>query len=101
MLFTPLGLRLDPSRPIREQIRTAAQLGARGVVVDAIGDLAPNQLSETGRRELPRPALEAIRVWLACVGKDLATMHATASQWPKVRHGSGITSGDITSKMPR
>jgi len=48
----PLGLRLDPSRPIREQIREAAGLGARGVVLDAIGDLAPNRLGDTGRREL-------------------------------------------------
>lgn len=52
MLPTPLGLRLDPARPIRDQIREAAHLGARGVVIDAVGDLAPNRLSETGRREL-------------------------------------------------
>lgn len=52
MLPTPLGLRLDPSRPIREQVRDAARLGARGVVIDAIGDLAPSRLSETGRREM-------------------------------------------------
>src|SRR3954452_22138991 len=52
MIPTPLGLRLDPSRPIREQVREAARVGARGVVLDAVGDLAPNRLSETGRREL-------------------------------------------------
>src|SRR4051812_4755069 len=52
MIPTPLGIRLDSSRPIREQIREAARLGARGVVLDAVGDLAPNRLSETGRREL-------------------------------------------------
>ena len=52
MLPTPLSLRLDPSRPIREQIREAARLGARGVVIDAVGDIAPSRLSETGRREL-------------------------------------------------
>lgn len=52
MLPTPLGLRLDPSRPIREQIREAARLGAKGVVIDAVGDIAPARLSETGRREL-------------------------------------------------
>ncbi len=51
MIRTPLGLRLDPAKPIREQVREAARLGAKGVVVDAIGDLAPAQLSETGRRE--------------------------------------------------
>ncbi len=52
MLPTPLGLRLDPSRPIREQIREAARLDAKGVVIDAVGDIAPARLSETGRREL-------------------------------------------------
>jgi sugar phosphate isomerase/epimerase len=52
MIRSPLGLRLDPSRPIREQIREAARLGAKGVVIDAIGELGPERLSETGRREL-------------------------------------------------
>ena len=52
MIRHPLGLRLDPARPIRDQIHEAARLGARGVVIDAIGDLAPQRLSETGRREL-------------------------------------------------
>ncbi|WP_435006218.1 sugar phosphate isomerase/epimerase family protein [Tundrisphaera lichenicola] len=51
MIRSPLGLRLDPSRPIKEQIRGAASAGARGVIVDAAGDLAPDRLSETGRRE--------------------------------------------------
>jgi sugar phosphate isomerase/epimerase len=52
MIRNPLGLRLDPDRPVREQIQEAARLGAKGVVVDAIGDLAPQRLGETGRREL-------------------------------------------------
>ena len=63
MLPTPLGLRLDPSRPIREQIREAARLGARGVVLDAVGDLAPARLSETGRREL-RHLLRSVELTL-------------------------------------
>ena len=52
MLSTPIGIRLEPSRPLREQIREAAKLGARGVVIDAVGEVAPQRLSETGRREL-------------------------------------------------
>jgi sugar phosphate isomerase/epimerase len=52
MIRNPLGLRLDPDRPVRDQIYEAARLGARGVVLDAIGDLAPQRLGETGRREL-------------------------------------------------
>ncbi len=52
MIRTPLGLRLNPIASIRDQIREAAQLGAKGVVLDAIVDLAPDRLTETGRREL-------------------------------------------------
>jgi sugar phosphate isomerase/epimerase len=52
MIRSPLGLRLDSSRPIKDQIRGAASVGAKGVVVDASGELAPEKLSETGRREV-------------------------------------------------
>jgi len=52
MIRTPLGLRLNPGGSIREQIREAATLGAKGVVMDATGDLAPDRLSATGRREI-------------------------------------------------
>jgi sugar phosphate isomerase/epimerase len=52
MIRNPLGLRLAPDRPVREQVHEAARLGAKGVVLDAIGDLAPQRLGETGRREL-------------------------------------------------
>ncbi len=63
MIRSPLGLRLDPSRPIKEQIRAAARLGAKGIVVDAVGDLAPDRLTETGRREL-RHALRSVELSL-------------------------------------
>jgi site-specific recombinase XerD len=56
---------------------------------------------KTGRRELPRPAFEAIRTWLACVGKDLATMPGAASLWPNVRRGQGITSGTFYTNLRR
>jgi sugar phosphate isomerase/epimerase len=50
----PLALRIDeqPDRSPREAIEAAARLGARGVVIDAGGPLAPHRLSETGRRDL-------------------------------------------------
>lgn len=63
MIRHPLGLRLDPNRPIRDQIHEAARLGARGVILDAIGDLAPHRLGETGRREL-RHLLRSVEVAL-------------------------------------
>ncbi len=52
MIRSPLGICLNPSRSIRDQIRAAARIGAKGVVIDAVGDIAPDRLSETGRREM-------------------------------------------------
>ena len=52
MIRSPLSLRLDPTQPIRDQIKLAAEAGARGIVVEATEELAPGRLSETGRREL-------------------------------------------------
>ncbi|MBV8231219.1 MAG: hypothetical protein JO329_14640, partial [Planctomycetaceae bacterium] len=63
MIRTPLGLRLLPNTSVREQIQEAARLGARGVVIDAVGDLGPDRLTETGRREL-RHLLRSIDVAL-------------------------------------
>jgi sugar phosphate isomerase/epimerase len=39
-------------QPIRQALESAARLGAHGVQVDAAGELAPDQLSQTGRRHL-------------------------------------------------
>src|SRR4051812_41158135 len=66
MIRNPLGLRLDPDRPVRDQIFEAARLGAKGVVLDAIGDLAPQRLGETGRREL-RHILRTVELSLIAV----------------------------------
>ena len=66
----PLGLRLDGNRSAREQIHEAARLGARGVVLDATGELAPVRLSETGRREI-RHLLRTVE--LALVALSLPT----------------------------
>ena len=73
MIRHPLGLRLDPDRPVRDQLYEAARLGARGVVLDATGDLAPHRLSETGRREL-RHVLRTVE--LSLVGLSMPTRRA-------------------------
>jgi sugar phosphate isomerase/epimerase len=54
MIRSPIGLRInpDPALSPRDQLRDAARLGARGVVLDAAGELSPDRLTETGRREL-------------------------------------------------
>ncbi|HLF07486.1 MAG TPA: tyrosine-type recombinase/integrase, partial [Thermoplasmata archaeon] len=54
-----------------------------------------------GKRELPRPAFEAIQAWLAAVGKDLTTMPPGDSLWPDTRYGRGITSGTFYTNLRR
>ena len=56
---------------------------------------------KTGRRELPRPAFDAIQTWLAVVGRDLATMRPDESLWPDTRNGRGITSGTFYGNLRR
>jgi sugar phosphate isomerase/epimerase len=52
MIRHALALRLDADQSVRDQIYEAARIGAKGVVIDAIGDIAPHRLGETGRREV-------------------------------------------------
>jgi sugar phosphate isomerase/epimerase len=52
MIRNPLSVRLDPAGPLRDAIRQAATLGARGVVLEATGDLHPDRLGDSGRREV-------------------------------------------------
>ena len=70
MIRSPLGLRLAPNQPVRDQILGAAKLGAKGVVLDAIGDVAPERLSESGRRDV-RHVLRSTE--LALIGLSLPT----------------------------
>src|SRR5690606_4805575 len=49
----PVGVRLESLRlPIRSAIPTAARMGASVVQFDALGELSPENLSQTGRRQL-------------------------------------------------
>jgi hypothetical protein len=56
---------------------------------------------KTGKRELPRPALQAIEGWLASIGRSLATMAREDSLWPDTRTGRGITSGTFYTNLRR
>jgi site-specific recombinase XerD len=58
------------------------------------------------KRELPRPAFEAIEIALAAWGKSLATMDHHESLWPtddpdRARAGLGITSGTFYGNLRR
>ncbi len=66
----PLALRVDPDRSSREQIYAAARMGARGVVLEASGELAPHRLSATGRRDL-RHVLRTVELSLAALALPL------------------------------
>jgi len=55
-----------------------------------------------GHRELPQPALNAIRTSLAAYGKDLAIMPPEDSLWPSPSHHSkGITSGTFYGNLQK
>ncbi|MCS6977602.1 MAG: sugar phosphate isomerase/epimerase [Gemmatales bacterium] len=56
--------------PIKEAVRVASTLGIEGVQVDAVGDLAPEALSSTGRREF-RHRLRSVGLELAALGCPL------------------------------
>jgi L-ribulose-5-phosphate 3-epimerase len=65
MIRSPLGLRIhpDPARDLREQLRDAARLDFKGVVLDAAGDLNPERLGESGRRDF-RHQLRSVELGL-------------------------------------
>jgi site-specific recombinase XerD len=55
-----------------------------------------------GRRELPQPAVEAIKASLLAFGLDLATLPPEASLWPsRLQDSKGITSGTFYGNLQR
>jgi integrase/recombinase XerC len=56
---------------------------------------------KTGKRELPRPAYEAIVLALAAWGKNLATMKPDESLWPSAGSDHGLTSGTFYVNLRR
>src|SRR5664280_2898927 len=54
-----------------------------------------------GRRELPRPAYEAIRSTLADAGKELSSMAPAESLWQAGARPEGVTSGTFYSRFRR
>jgi len=52
-----------------------------------------------GRRELPRPAYEALQTTLSDAGLNLASMDPTGSLWQAGGHPRGITSGTFYARF--
>jgi len=77
---------------------TAGSLSVEG---DAVFYSYRGKGGKTGKRELPQPAYEAIKAWLACAGQNVATMLPGESLWQNQRTGKGITSGVFYSNLRR
>jgi sugar phosphate isomerase/epimerase len=82
-----LGICLESlGLPLRRALAEAQRLGVTGVQVDAIGDLAPNALSETGRREF-RHLLRAHNLELTALGCPLRRgLDSAENQQPRIEH---------------
>jgi site-specific recombinase XerD len=102
---TPVGLRDRAIITLTFTGRRAEVLGMTAGSIDDEGGTVFHSYrgkgGKTGKRELPRPAYEAIQEWLACLGKDLVTMPPEASLWPDTRAGRGITSGTFYTDLRR
>lgn len=71
MAHQKIGVRLESmGLPLRLALSEAQRFGASGVQVDAVGDLSPNTLSQTGRREL-RNLLRTHELELTALGCPL------------------------------
>jgi sugar phosphate isomerase/epimerase len=72
--------------PLRKALTEAARLGVHGVQFDAAGDLSPNQLSQTGRRELCN-LLRVHNLELTALGCPLRHgLDEAENQQPRVEH---------------
>jgi sugar phosphate isomerase/epimerase len=82
-----LGLRLESlGLPLRRALHEAERLGVGGVQVDAAGDLSPNHLSQTGRREF-KHLLRTHNLELTALGCPLRRgLDTTQDQQPRIEH---------------
>lgn len=82
-----LGIRLESlEMPFRRALAEAQRLGAAGVQFDAAGDLAPDALSQTGRREV-RTRLKNHELELAALGCPLRRgLAVVENQQPRIEH---------------
>jgi sugar phosphate isomerase/epimerase len=72
--------------PLRQALSQAQRLGVGGVQVDAQGDLAPNALTQTGRREF-RNLLRAHNLELTALGCSLRRgLDSAEDQQPRLEH---------------
>jgi sugar phosphate isomerase/epimerase len=82
-----LGIRLESfGLPLRQALQQAERLGVTGVQADAVGDLSPNTLSQTGRREFLH-LLRSHNLELSALGCPLRRgLDTTQDQQPRIEH---------------
>src|SRR5438552_11191326 len=88
-----IGVRLESfGLPLRRALQEAERLGVAGVQVDAAGDLAPQNLSQTGRREF-RHLLRSHNLELTALGCPLRRGLDTAeNQEARIEHVKRVLS---------
>lgn len=88
-----IGIRLESlGLPLRRGLAEASRLGVVGVQVDAVGELAPNTLSATGRREF-RHLLRAHNLELTALGCPLRRgLDSAENQQPRIEHVQKVLS---------
>jgi sugar phosphate isomerase/epimerase len=88
-----IGVRLESlGLPLRRALQEAERLGVAGVQVDAAGDLSPDALSQTGRREF-RHLLRSHNLELTALGCPLRRGLDTAQdQQPRIEHVKKVMS---------
>jgi sugar phosphate isomerase/epimerase len=82
-----LGIVLETTGlPVRQALAAASRLGVAGVQVDAVGDLAPDRLTATGRRDL-RNLLRSYNLELTAVHCPLRRgVDAAEHQHQRIEH---------------
>ncbi len=88
-----IGIRLESlGLPLRRALAEAARLKVSGVQVDAIGDLSPDVLGETGRREFRR-LLRTHNLELTALGCPLRRgLDVVENQQPRLEHVQKVMS---------
>jgi sugar phosphate isomerase/epimerase len=88
-----IGARLESlGLPLRAALTEAARLGAAGVQIDAVGDLAPDALSQSGRRAFVA-LLRTLNLELAALGCPLRRgLDAAENQQPRIEHVQKVMS---------
>jgi L-ribulose-5-phosphate 3-epimerase len=88
-----IGVRLESfGLPLRRALAETARLDVAGVQVDALGDLSPNNLSQTGRREF-RNLLRSHNLELTALGCPLRRgLDVAEDQQPRLEHVEKVMS---------